>query len=54
MNDTYPYLASMTKEPFLFYEMRATARVSMDGLTDEEITKKLYRKIYFSIQRRDR
>lgn len=37
MNDTFPYLASMTREPFLFYEMRATARLYMEGLSDEEI-----------------
>lgn len=37
MNDTFPYLASMTREPFLFYEMRATARLFIEGLSDEEI-----------------
>lgn len=37
MNSSFPYLASMTREPFLFYEMRATARLYMEGLSDEEI-----------------
>lgn len=41
MNDTYPYLASMTREPFLFYEMRVTARVVLEGSTDEETVKKI-------------
>ena len=37
MDSSFPYLASMTREPFLFYEMRATARLYMEGLSDEEI-----------------
>ena len=41
MNDTFPYLASMTREPFLFYEMRATARIYTEGLSDEEIIEKI-------------
>lgn len=41
MDSSFPYLASMTREPFLFYEMRATARLYMEGLTDEEIVNKI-------------
>lgn len=41
MNDTFPYLASMTREPFLFYEMRITARIMLEGLSDEEIAQKI-------------
>lgn len=37
MDSSFPYLASMTREPFLFYEMRTTARLFMEGLSDEEI-----------------
>lgn len=37
MDSSFPYLASMTREPFLFYEMRATARLYMEGLSDGEI-----------------
>lgn len=29
-----PYCASITREPFLFYEMRATARLLAEGLRD--------------------
>ena len=36
MDSTYPYIASLTREPFLFYEMRTTAKLLSDGLTDEE------------------
>lgn len=36
MNSTYPYVASLTREPFLFYEMRTTAKLLTSGLSDEE------------------
>ena len=36
MNSTYPYIASLTREPFLFYEMRTTAKLLASGLSDEE------------------
>lgn len=36
MNSTYPYIASLTREPFLFYEMRTTAKLLNSGLNDEE------------------
>lgn len=32
MNSNTPYNASLTREPFLFYEMRTTARLMADGL----------------------
>ena len=31
-----PYRASITREPFLFYEMRIAAKLLNEGLTDEE------------------
>lgn len=36
MNSTYPYVASLTREPFLFYEMRTTAKLLTSGLSDED------------------
>ena len=36
MNSTYPYTASLTREPFLFYEMRTTAKLLTSGLSDED------------------
>ena len=36
MNSTYPYIASLTREPFLFYEMRTTAKLLTSGLSTEE------------------
>ena len=36
MDHSYPYIASLTREPFLFYEMRSTAKLMSAGLSDEE------------------
>lgn len=36
MNSTYPYIASLTREPFLFYEMRTTAKLLTSGLSNED------------------
>lgn len=36
MDHTHPYIASLTREPFLFYEMRTTAKLLADGLDDGE------------------
>lgn len=37
MDHSYPYIASLTREPFLFYEMRSTAKLMNEGLSDEAI-----------------
>ena len=37
MNSTYPYIASLTREPFLFYEMRTTAKLLTSGLSNEDV-----------------
>ncbi len=36
-----PYRASITREPFLFYEMRTTAKLMIDGLSDDEIVQRI-------------
>lgn len=36
-----PYKASITREQFLFYEMRTTAKLMADGLSEEEITEQI-------------
>lgn len=36
-----PYNASITSEQFLFYEMRTTAKLMAEGLSDEEIIKRI-------------
>ena len=41
MDQSYPYIASLTREPFLFYEMRATAKLMTEGLSDDAIVKEI-------------
>ena len=38
-----PYIASITREPFLFYEMRVAARLLSEGATDEEAVEQIVR-----------
>ncbi len=37
MDNIYPYIASLTREPFLFYEMRTTAKLLSAGLSEEDV-----------------
>ena len=39
MDHSYPYIASLTREPFLFYEMRSTAKLMAEGNSDDAIVK---------------
>ena len=41
MDTTYPYIASLTREPFLFYEMRTTAKLICEGLEDAEVVSRI-------------
>ena len=41
MDHSYPYMASLTREPFLFYEMRATAKRMSEGISDDAIVKEI-------------
>ena len=41
MDSTYPYIASLTREPFLFYEMRSTAKLMVEGNSDDAIVKEI-------------
>lgn len=36
-----PYNASITREPFLFYEMRTTAKLKNEGYSDDEIMERI-------------
>ena len=42
MDHSYPYIASLTREPFLFYEMRSTAKLMAEGNSDDAIVKQIY------------
>lgn len=41
MDSTYPYSAALTREQFLFYEMRTTATLISTGLNDSEVVKRI-------------
>lgn len=41
MDSTFPYIASLTREPFLFHEMRTTAKLMVEGLEDNKILEKI-------------
>lgn len=47
MDNSYPYIASLTREPFLFYEMRTTAKLMCNGLNDDEIVKQIMQQNLF-------
>ena len=38
MDHSYSYIASLIREPFLFYEMRSTAKLMSEGLSDSTVT----------------
>lgn len=44
MINTFPYKASLTREQFLFYEMRTTARLLIQGQSENEILSQIVRK----------
>ena len=46
-NITSPYKASITREPFLFYEMRTTARLLMEGLSDDVAIQRIVKENLF-------
>lgn len=37
MDNAYPYIASLTREAFLFYEMRITAKLLSSGMSDDDV-----------------
>lgn len=41
MDSSFPYIASLTREPFLFYEMRTTAKLMAEGFSDSEIVDRI-------------
>lgn len=41
LRDASPYNAAMTREQFLFYEMRITAKLKNEKLTDEEVADRI-------------
>ena len=41
LKESSPYNAAITREQFLFYEMRTTAKLLADGLSDEEVADRI-------------
>ena len=41
MDHSYRYIASLTREPFLFYEMRSNAKLMAEGNSDDAIVKEI-------------
>ena len=48
MDHSYPYIASLTREPFLFYEMRSTAKLMAEGNSDDTIVKEIVEQNLFA------
>ena len=48
------YTASLTGEPFLYFEMREVAALILDGLTEEEVKEKVYSENLFQYKTRGR
>ena len=46
MDHSQPYIASLTREPFLFYEMRSTAKLMAERNSDDAIVKDFKALIY--------
>ncbi|WP_353097057.1 DUF1819 family protein [Tissierella praeacuta] len=43
MDSNTPYIASLTREPFMFYEMKITAKLFEEGLSEEEAIEKIFK-----------
>lgn len=43
MDNNLPYIASLTKEPFMYYEMKITAKLLNEGLSEEEVVEKIFK-----------
>lgn len=43
MDSNVPYIASLTREPFLYYEMKITAKLLKEGLSEEEAIEKIFK-----------
>lgn len=41
LKDASPYNAAMTREQFLFYEMRTTAKLMNEGLDKDEVVERI-------------
>ena len=49
MDHSYRYIASLTREPFLFYEMRSIAKLMAEGNSDDAIVKEIVEQNLFQL-----
>lgn len=54
MDNTYPYISSLTREPFLFYEMRITAKLLSSNLSEDYVVAHIVNDNLFSIRQKSR
>lgn len=47
MDNAYPYVASITREQFLFYEMRTTAKLLSSGMTEDQTIEEIVKENLF-------
>ena len=47
LQEASPYNAAITREQFLFYEMRTTAKLVCEGLSKDEITERIVKEKLF-------
>ena len=47
MDNTFPYIASITREQFLFYEMRTTAKLLSSGLDEAQVIDEIVKENLF-------
>ena len=43
MDSNAPYIASLTREPFMYYEMKITAKLLEEGLSEKEAIEKIFK-----------
>ena len=43
MDTNTPYIASLTREPFMYYEMTITAKLLLEGLDEDEVIEKIFK-----------
>ena len=46
LRESSPYSAAITREQFLYYEMRTAARLFCEGLTEREIIDRIEQEIF--------
>ena len=50
LRDASPYNAAITREQFLFYEVRTTAKLVCEGLNKEEVVDRIVKENLFQYQ----